>query len=190
MKSKILLPLALSIASASAVANEFGGSRFGVGYAWTGVDYDTSSTWYDGDTGNGLALTYGYDFNRVVGMNLNYYQNEGSVDKSEFSGSTFSMDLDIGWAFNLGHWSLKPYGAIGFGSHNQDIKEFTGTSCSLGVCNDHFKESSVDGSGLSIGLGIRAQMNNGIFFELRDDALFVDSYSLAGRTSLIAGYKF
>ena len=190
MKNTILFLLLLPFASTSLMANEFNGSRIGAGFGWAAADYDSYSTWYDGRTGDGISVTYGYDFNRVVGLNINYQKNDGTVDKSEFSGSTYSLDLDIGWAFTFDSWSLKPYGALGFGKHSQDIKQYLGTSCSYGVCKHEFNEESIDGSGLSLGFGVRAQMNNGLYVELRDDALLVDSDSISGRTALIGGYKF
>ncbi len=188
-KFVVLIALSLLI-SGQAFAKEFRGSRVGVGYGFTMGDYDNSNDiWYDGKSGGGLALTYGYDFNRIVGLNINYQGNKGTEDKSELNGTSSSFDLDIGWAMDFDSWYLKPYGAIGYGKHLQDIKQYKGQSCSYGVCSDIHSEGSFNQSGLLIGLGLRAQLKNGAYIELRDDAIVTED-TLTGRTALIAGYKF
>ena len=188
-KLVVLITLSLLV-SGQAFAKEFRGSRVGIGYGFTMGDYDNwNDIWYDGKSGGGLALTYGYDFNRVVGLNINYQGNKGTEDKSELSGTSSSFDLDIGWAMDFDSWYLKPYGAIGYGKHLQDVKQYKGHSCSYGVCSDIFHEDSFNEGGILIGVGFRAQLNNDVFFELRDDSI-VGSDIISGRTALLVGFRF
>lgn len=61
---KLFVFITLSLlVSAQVNAKEFLGARVGAGYSFTAGDYDDwNNIWYDGRTGDGLALTYGYKF--------------------------------------------------------------------------------------------------------------------------------
>ncbi|WP_052737549.1 porin family protein [Grimontia sp. AD028] len=186
---KSMLALAVVFASFGAQANDFSGSRIGAGYnltAGTYVSYELKGINYGhNSTGDGFNLTYGYDFNQMVGLNISYYETSGDkrrYDHYEFEGSSFLVDADIGWTFDMGGWSIKPYGAVGLGYHKMDV---TRTSPSETVKSDSFSET-----GFLFGVGARAQFNNGAYLEVREDILIGVDHTDSSRFALIAGYKF
>lgn len=112
MKPNTFIPMLFSTLifplSAQAESEQFSGHRIGAGLANTVEVYNGST--YHGDSG--LHLEYGYDFNRIVGLqvdrnvsgsNLGYGFNVDTV--------TWKVGADIGYAFNFSRWDLKPYGA-------------------------------------------------------------------------------
>ena len=180
MKSNTVIPMLFSTLifplSAQAESEQFSGHRIGAGIANTVEVYNGST--YHGDSG--LHLEYGYDFNRIVGLqvdrnvsgsNLGYGFNVDTV--------TWKVGADIGYAFNFSRWDLKPYGAIGLQSSNIDYS---------------YGNQSQDTSSTSlyIGLGVRAHLESGVYFDIKTTGFQVDSpYDTdIGQASLTVGYKF
>ncbi|HEY7866705.1 MAG TPA: outer membrane beta-barrel protein, partial [Psychromonas sp.] len=63
--------LVVLFSAASVSADDFSGSRVGLGISQTDltVEDDGYEVW-DDDYGNGFKLEYGYDFNRIVGFDV------------------------------------------------------------------------------------------------------------------------
>lgn len=74
MKIALTTLISASLLSVPALANSFENQhRVGLGYSKTQV-----TDWISDDTvdwGNGIKLEYGYEFNRIVGINVSYATN-------------------------------------------------------------------------------------------------------------------
>ncbi|HDY7438588.1 TPA: porin family protein [Vibrio vulnificus] len=180
MKSTLRLPILLSTfilpLSVQADENRFSGHRLGIGFANTVEVYN--GTTYHGDSG--LHLEYGYDFNHIVGLQVNRDTSGSNLGYGfNLDTVTWKVGADIGYAFNFTGWDLKPYGAIGLQHSNIDYS---------------YKNQSHDTSSTSpyIGLGVRAHLDSGIYFDAKTNGFQVDSpYDTdIGQASLSVGYKF
>lgn len=107
MKVKLTVLLAF-LPSVVYASESFNGLRVGVGYSSTSILDD--SEFYD--YGDGLKLELGYDFNRIVGINLSYQESDYSettyFETLKVDGTTVKVDADVGFAFDFQGWSLKP----------------------------------------------------------------------------------
>ncbi|SEF85162.1 porin family protein [Vibrio hangzhouensis] len=177
---KLVLAVAISAMSASAFANtEFTGHRVGLGAS--GLEFSESG--YNWDLGTGLKLEYGYDFNHIFGLNVSYAWNQDDVSLPDYIGNvdyrarTFKIDSDIGYAFELENLWLKPYGAIGLAYVNDEVETQN---------NGTFSGSE---STLFLGLGVRAQLNMGLYADLRYDMPSFSGVD-ADYLSFTLGYRF
>ena len=99
MKIALTTLISASLLSVPALANNFDSQhRVGIGYNKTQVaDWLTDDTV---DWGNGIKLEYGYEFNRIVGINVSYATNSDDENvggiKAEIDGYKFQVDADIG----------------------------------------------------------------------------------------------
>ncbi|GLR74137.1 porin family protein [Aliivibrio sifiae] len=177
LRLKSLLAISL-LSSPTVFANSFEGHRVGLGFTatevedvWSGEDYSA----------NGMTFEYGYDINRIVGVNVSYNKGSGDVSFIDIDTSTFKIDTDIGYTFQLTDFTIKPYGAIGFSKYKE---EFSIVDNKLGSWSD---------STIFVGVGTRAVFNNHFYTDLRVDFMnledegedvFVDQFSFT------VGYKF
>lgn len=171
--------IALTSVSTAFAQDNYQGHRLGLGVS-TGEYEEVSSDYHSTDLGFGLKVEYGYDFNRIIGLNVSYETNSekdnfmGASIKSEVS--TLTMDADIGYAFFLNGFNIKPYGAIGLGYVTDKV---TVESISI-------KETETS---LLVGTGVRADFSNGLYTDLRYQVVILDHYDL-NQTSITVGYKF
>ena len=175
--------IALSTATAAYANTDYSGHRIGMGFVSSEVDH-LDSNYTKSDLGNGLKFEYGYDINRIFGVNV---AMDTSKDDESYHGygydskvSTFKIDSDIGYAFLLDGFNIKPYGAIGIARVEEKLtlKE-PGDSISL-----KNKETS-----LLLGTGVRANFDFGLYTDLRFNFIMMDDYDI-DQLSLTVGYKF
>lgn len=173
--------LLLALFSANSMAaNDFSGSRVGVGLSKTSLTVESygSEDW-DGDYGNGFKLEYGYDFNQIIGLGISYETNNDTLFDVELEGESIKVGVDLGYAFPIQDAFIKPYGKLGFVSYSEDY--FT----------DGYR-GDFDDSSVFAGLGVRFQYSH--FYADLD----VDFYTLEDgpydlyyvQSALTAGYKF
>lgn len=174
---KTLLTLAIAVAllnvSAEEVKESYDGHRIGAGYANT-VFVDTNNN--DHYYGNGIKIEYGYDINRVVGLNAGYSINDGFERGVEWKGRTFALSTDLGYAMDFGSWNLKPYGVIGLANYDES---WTNSRSS----------GSYNNTALQVGFGARFQWNQGLYIDLRSVGM-ADQYDAIGQGTVTAGYRF
>ena len=175
--------IALSTATAAIANTDYSGHRIGLGFTASEIDH-LNSDYSNSDLGNGLKIEYGYDINRIVGVNISI---DTSKDDESYYGlsydskvSTFKIDSDIGYAFLLDGFSIKPYGAIGVARVEEKLtlKE-PGDSITL-----KDKENS-----LLLGTGVRANFDFGLYSDLRFNFIMMDDYDI-DQFSITFGYKF
>lgn len=180
---KVLFGTSLLIglfSTASVLANDFSGSRVGLGLSKTSVtvEYNEVEIW-DGDYGNGFKLEYGYDFNQIIGVGISYETNEDTIFNGELEGSSIKVGADIGYAFPIQEVFLKPYGKLGFVSYSEEYS----------IDND---STEFDDNSVFAGLGVRFQYSHFYtdlsvdFYVLEDGPLDIGYV----QTALTAGYKF
>ena len=166
--------------AASVSADDFSGSRVGLGISQTSLSEEEYGIEVaDGDHGDGFKLEYGYDFNRIVGFDVSYETNEDTEKRVKLEGGTFKVGADIGYAFPIKDVFLKPYGKIGFVSYSQDI------------ISDSGKSKQKDNSGFA-GLGLRFQYSH-FYADINLDYYILEEDEFDSRftqTALTAGYKF
>lgn len=170
--SLFTLALTPSVSASIFEANEFSGHRVGGGYSNTDLILDNRAL----DWGDGIKLEYGYDINQIVGINASYQNNNGSKHGIDLDGSTLKVDSDIGYTFQFEEWSVKPYGAVGLARVNE--------KASYDGYSDSFKEISLMG-----GMGVRANLDMGLYTDLRYDFFNVDHQD-QDQLSLTVGYRF
>ncbi|MCW8332343.1 porin family protein [Vibrio paucivorans] len=158
MKAALTALIATSLLSTTAFANNFEQHRIGLGYTKTSIDLVNAPL--AGDWGNGFKLEYGYEFNRIVGLNVSYGKNKDSsiagIDGFNIDGSTFKLDTDIGYKFLLGNFNIKPYAAIGLANYSEKT--------SWGYIQEKWSDSS-----LFLGLGVRGEIGRNIYSDIRFD---------------------
>ncbi|OIQ25725.1 porin family protein [uncultured Vibrio sp.] len=179
MKTALNTLLALSLISTPVLASSLEGHRIGLGFNKTNVEeVDLRGNEY---SSNGLKLEYGYDFNNIVGMNVSYSKGSGDYFISDFDARTFKLDADIGYAFDLNEFMIKPYGVIGYASHKEDFSF-------LGQNAGEWKDSNV-----FLGMGARLYVGNHFYSDLRFDFINLDDAgddNFVDQISLTVGYKF
>ena len=174
----------IALSTTTAIANtDYSGHRVGLGFTSSEIDH-LNSNYSNSDLGNGLKLEYGYDINRIVGVNISI---DTSKDDESYYGlsydskvSTFKIDSDIGYAFLLDGFNIKPYGTIGVARVEQKLtfKE-PGDSITL-----KDKETS-----LLLGTGVRANFDFGLYSDLRFNFIMMDDHDI-DQLSITFGYKF
>ncbi|WP_367987136.1 porin family protein [Vibrio sp. NTOU-M3] len=180
MKTVVTTILATTLLSATPVlANNIEGHRVGLGFLTSNIeevpfDYDYST--------KGFKLEYGYDINRIFGLNLSYAKGSGSyASPVDTDTSSFKIDTDIGYTFIFNNFNIKPYGALGWTKFSEDISV-------LGHDVYDWNDSS-----LFLGAGARAQFGDHFYTDFRmdfmnmkdaGDDVFIDQFSLT------VGYKF
>lgn len=183
MKIALTTLISASLLSVPALANSFESQhRVGLGYSQTQV-----ADWISDDTvdwGNGIKLEYGYEFNRIVGINVSYAtnsddENVGGV-KADIDGSKFQVDADIGYKFDLDGFSLKPYGVLGFARQSEDN--------SISYSGEKWTESYNDTS-FVVGLGGRAEFGQHLYTDMRFEFASYDSMDY-DTFSWTVGYRF
>ncbi len=182
MKAKILLPILLSsFAFTSTAADDYSGHRIGVGISDTITFYD--SDLYYGDTG--LHLEYGYDINRIVGLNVmrdtsDLTRGIRKWDSQSTESITWKVGADIGYAFDFSGWDLKPYGALGV-QHS-----------STAITYENSGSDDYNNTTPYIGFGVRANLDMGIYFDITASGFYVKDPDWVdiGQSSLTIGYKF
>ncbi len=183
MKIALTTLISATLLSTAAFANTFESQhRVGIGFNKAKVtDWLSDSTV---DWGNGIKLEYGYEFNRVVGINVSYATNSDSetvgIYRADIDGSTFKVDADIGYKFDLNGFSIKPYGILGLARHNED------NSFSAG--REKWSETFNDTS-FVVGLGGRAEFGQHIYSDMRFDFAIYDDVDY-DTFSWTIGYRF
>lgn len=176
MKLAFTTLLTASLLSAPVLANNEG-HRIGLGFNSTSIEeVDTPSYDY---SASGIKLEYGYEFNHIVGVNLSYSKASGDYwGPIESDSTTFKLDTDIGYTFNLDGFSIKPYGVIGLAKFKEDLS-IVGTSWS--------------DSSLFIGTGVRGTFSEHFYADFRADFINLEVDNLdhfVDQFSFTVGYKF
>jgi opacity protein-like surface antigen len=178
-----LLPVAsalfiASFASSVIADDNYRGHRVGIGYSWTELSEISSGVnRYSADYGDGIKIEYGYDFNRIVGLNVSYAQNDDDWSFGKLDASNFQIDSDIGYAFLLNGFDIKPYGAIGLSRINEKITYRSGAS-------DSSSETS-----LALGTGVRMGFDFGLYADLRANIVLTEHVDTE-QYSFTVGYRF
>ncbi|MEH6531883.1 MAG: porin family protein [Photobacterium frigidiphilum] len=177
-----LLPVAsalfiASFASSVIADDNYQGHRAGIGYSWTELsEISGGINRYSADYGDGIKIEYGYDFNRIVGLNVSYAQ-KNDWRNGKLDGSNFQVDSDIGYAFLLNGFDIKPYGAIGLSRINEKFTYNSGAS-------DSSSETS-----LALGTGVRMGFDFGLYADLRANIVFTEHVDTE-QYSFTVGYRF
>jgi len=179
--SSILLMASTSFATEPTVlVDDYSGHRIGGGFSSTKL----VDGGYGMDWGKGLKVEYGYDFNQIVGVNVSYAKNKDDASSGgesfELDGSMFQVDADIGYAFRLDGFDIKPYGVIGLARANEELT-FNGPNDSYSIS---FKDTSV-----VMGFGGRLNLEFGLYADLRFDLMNIDGID-TDQTSFTIGYTF
>ncbi|MDN2482779.1 porin family protein [Vibrio agarivorans] len=169
MKALIPAILGTVLISSHALANPMEGHRIGLGFSSTEAD---SSDW-----GNGIKLEYGYEFNHIFGLNVSYAQNNDSEYGLKLDGSTFKVDSDIGYKFDLDGFSIKPYAAVGLARNSEELT-YQGE-----------KVMSYNDTSLFFGIGARADIGRHFYTDMRFDLPTFDSVDY-DQFSWTFGYRF
>ncbi len=176
--SACFVPAIFSCAAYAKSHEDFSGHRVGIGSSAT-ILSDSSV-----DYGSGIKFEYGYDINRIVGINVSYEKNSDTVSGYSYSvdldGSMFKVTSDIGYAFNFNKWSLKPYGVVGIAKYSEDGVIQSGANS----VNTTFDETNP-----VIGVGVRATFDFGLYVDLRSEYIPVTDMELS-QGAVTIGYKF
>ena len=168
---KITLGMSALVAlfsTASVLADDFSGSRIGIGYSKTSIEDEQDVS----ESGKGIKVEYGYDFNRVIALDVSYETANDSFDNiTDAEGSTVKVAADIGYAFYSEKVFFRPYGKVGFVSYSE---------------GDYEEQSAF------IGLGLRYQYID-VYADLGVDTFILDNngedYTFV-ETAFTIGYKF
>lgn len=183
MKKTILASTLLAL-SFGAAASEYNGHRIGAGISNLTLSDNSSFNVPDWKLGNGIKLEYGYDFNEIVGINVSYTNHSDDVSVPDiehsvnYKSSSLKVDADIGYAFQLDGFAIKPYGAIGLTSTSEDLD----TNSSWGNVYGGY-------SNLHVGMGVRAQLDMGMYADFRYDLGTYDDID-TDYVSFTVGYRF
>lgn len=179
MKLVFTTLLTASVLSVPVLANNEG-HRVGIGFNKTSIE-QVSSPSIDYST-SGFKLEYGYEFNHIVGVNISYNKGSGDFLPSiDSDNSTFKIDTDIGYTFNLDGFSVKPYGVIGLAIFDEKRS----------VAGENL--ISWDDSTLFIGTGVRGTFNENFYADLRADFINLENNNVdifVDQFSFTVGYKF
>lgn len=155
MKKSVLLAT-LALASVSSFANsseQAEGWYLGGGVGSTGFEVEGYETIVDAD-GTALKVYGGYQFNRIVGVemaytsygDLNYKQGYAQAGQTAASPTSISLSANLGYTFDSG-W--RPFVIIGLSSVDLDTKEVgfesdkgAGVHAGLGV---EYSPEAIDG---------------------------------------------
>lgn len=175
--------IALSTTTAAYANTDYSGQRVGLGFTSSEVDH-LDSDYSNSDLGNGLKLEYGYDINRIIGVNISMDTSKDDNNTNGFGYdskvSAFKVDADIGYAFLLDGFNVKPYGAIGVARVEEELT-LIAPGERLTFKN---KETS-----LLLGTGVRANFDFGLYSDLRFNFIMMDDYDI-DQLSITFGYKF
>ncbi|ORT48214.1 hypothetical protein ST37_18510 [Vibrio sp. qd031] len=150
------------------------GHRVGAGFSKT----KDVTTGFDLGLGGGLKLEYGYELNHIIGFNLSYQGFGESWSGLKVDGSVFKADADIGYAFDLQEFSVKPYVALGVALVNEEWS-----------LNGIPGSSDLSDSSFLFGFGARATFMHNFYADMRFDYLMTE-YSDLDQFSISFGYKF
>ena len=154
---KSALLLALVAASASA---DYSGFRIGGGTS-QGFGLDNAQ---NDITANKVEI--GYDVNRIFSVNLGYHHIKGE-SMHDLGGyhrlgmKRIDTELEAGYAFPIGNWSIKPYTGIGFTDIDARI-DYSFNDEGIPQSSDTVKRSST-----SVFSGIRLNTPFGVYIDGR-----------------------
>jgi opacity protein-like surface antigen len=94
--------------------------------------------------------------------------------------STIKIDTDIGYAFFLNGFDIKPYGAIGLARVEEKL--------TLSTPNES-RSIKDNNTSLLLGTGVRANLDFGLYTDLRFNFIMMDDYDI-DQLSFTVGYKF
>lgn len=173
MKRSIVLITLLSLPIHNLkAAEDYSGSRIGVGYGTTIIEKLSTHLF---DYGDGAKFEYGYDINRIFGLKVAYELNqESSVN---LQGESVKFGTDIGYAINVSRWDIKPYAFIGVAQYSET--------------RDAISDERLSSSNTTpvFGMGVRANLDSGLYVDLNLDMMEMDT-NIAGQSALTLGYKF
>ncbi len=124
----ILGALTTTTTNAKESTHTFEGLRIGAGVSQTEVKANVgfkSSAFenvdYEFDYGEGYKIELGYDINPAFGIGASYETNSGTVfDVVDVDTSTFKLNVDVGYAFSISSFYVKPYAKFGYKFYMDD----------------------------------------------------------------------
>ncbi|MEH6454082.1 MAG: porin family protein [Psychromonas sp.] len=172
-KLKLLFIFIPFLSSFSFAAEDVSGHRVGAGYNKV---KDVTYSDYSYTRGTGIQLEYGYDINKVFGLNVAFATHNENAAGLDLDGFSFKLNSDIGYTFVFDSFSIKPYGAIGLINLHEEY--------SYGSLDYSGSESS-----LTLGIGTRAVINKHFYADIRYDITALEHVDL-DILSFTVGYKF
>ncbi|MCW8347365.1 porin family protein [Vibrio sp. ZSDZ65] len=200
---------ALSYADSSLASNktlgvdrDYSGHRIGLGIdqgteIQSTLHFTTIDDWHTqypqtvdhNDPLNGFKIEYGYDFNRIISLNLGYSKLSHDVKGTHTIGldharyyreakadiDVVNVEAELGYAFIAGSYDLKPYVALG-------VKHTTGSSSGYidtGINHERYNHK-LDDTASYMALGARLNTPIGLYLDTR----------LGTSWTLTMGYKF
>ncbi|WP_261856980.1 porin family protein [Photobacterium sanguinicancri] len=127
MKKFTLIALSTLFLSNAVLADDYAGHRLGAGYQGGKLSLDSSAKQSTKLSDSESAkIEYGYDFNRIFSLNAGGTVGRGhselSGEKEKFNKSSLFAEAELGYAFEVGNFDIKPYAALGVSANFDDIK--------------------------------------------------------------------
>ncbi len=118
----ILGALTTGIAKAEESINTFQGLRIGAGISQAEVEAkigfkssEIEGVDYEFDYGEGYKIELGYDINPAFGFGASYETNSGTIfEVVDVDTSTIKLGVDVGYAFSIHSFHVKPYAKFGY----------------------------------------------------------------------------
>lgn len=209
MKKGLIVVLAAGLSFGALADDNYSGFRLGAG-ATMG-----QATEY-GDLGAQPRLELGYDFNRFLSVNTYAQSLRGKTSDSydvdpqlvplmdlpgsrygyaegDLNGWRAGLEVEIGYALELGSVDIKPYVAAGIATQGGDFKfEHVSNTMSRDEI-DREGTTKLTGSAITSAVGVRINTNVGIYVDSRlERAPFRNRGIMKDQTqgSISVGYKF
>jgi hypothetical protein len=185
---------------------EYAGHRIGAGLVSgaeliTNLEFDKDYGWEPThpqhvkhiDPLHGFKIEYGYDFNRIVALNVSYINLSHDVQdfhtvgmgpfeyykSSQANLGTLSIDAEVGYAFALGKFDLKPYAAAGIGFTQGSSATYVETTAKKKYQHDRMNEATT-----YLALGARLNTPIGLYVDARTGGPIGNTFTIT------TGYKF
>jgi opacity protein-like surface antigen len=171
MQKLKLLFIALPFVSTFSFATEdVSGHRIGAGYSHVEDVTDSNNSY---TRGTGIKLEYGYEFNKIFGLNAAFSAQNGNVMGVNVDSYSHKLDTDIGYTFVFDSFSIKPYGSAGLVLLHEQYGNFIDAS----------------EAALTVGIGTRVVFNQHFYADISYDIAAYEEVDL-DTISFTLGYKF
>ncbi|MGR5175480.1 outer membrane beta-barrel protein [Vibrio parahaemolyticus] len=185
---------------------EYAGHRIGAGLVsgaelTTDLHFDKEWGWNEDrpqhvkhvDPLHGFKIEYGYDFNRVLALNVGYTNLSHNVQDNHTIGmnsfnyykssqanfDSLNVEAELGYAFALGKFDLKPYAAAGIGFTQGSSSTFIETDS-----NHNYEHKRVNDTDTYLAVGARLNTPIGLYIDARAGGIVDDTFTIT------TGYKF
>lgn len=178
MKKSILVATVIttiSLSSAVMASDDYSGFRIGAGMSNSDNKNDASES-YDSQMGK---IEAGYDFNRIFSINGSFEYGEDSSDSWNSDTSRVGIEAEVGYAFELGNWYVKPYGAVGAATQWANLQAPGMT-----------ETENADDYGYTGAIGVRVNSPIGIYVDARVQEAKIYKDWNETQAGFTVGYKF